>query len=86
MLCVVEPERFLPVLKYTAATDGGGIAKLVFDLDLPACREGGLDDRARSRSGATTCCARSSATTSPTCTRRWLFLAWAKTRPALARS
>ena len=36
MLCVVEPERFLPVLKYSAPTDGKKeIAKLVFDLDLP---------------------------------------------------
>ena len=36
VLCIVEPERFLPVLKYTAATEGKKeIAKLVFDLDLP---------------------------------------------------
>jgi hypothetical protein len=36
VLCVVEPDRWLPVLKYSAATDGKKeIAKLVFDLDLP---------------------------------------------------
>ena len=36
VLCVVEPERFLPVLRYSAPTDGKKeIAKLVFDLDLP---------------------------------------------------
>ena len=36
VLCVVEPERFLPILKYSAALDGKKeIAKLVFDLDLP---------------------------------------------------
>ena len=36
VLCIVEPERFLPVLKYSAATDGKKeIAKLVYDLDLP---------------------------------------------------
>jgi len=36
VLCVVEPDRFLPVVKYSAATDGKKeIAKLVYDLDLP---------------------------------------------------
>ncbi|MGZ6812093.1 MAG: hypothetical protein ACXVF0_20655 [Blastococcus sp.] len=36
VLCVVEPDRFLPVVKYSAAADGKKeIAKLVFDLDLP---------------------------------------------------
>ena len=36
MLCVVEPERWLPVLRYSAATDGKKeIAKLVYDIDLP---------------------------------------------------
>lgn len=36
VLCVVEPDRWLPVLRYSAATDGKKeIAKLVFDLDLP---------------------------------------------------
>ena len=36
VLCVVEPDRWLPVLKYSAAADGKKeIIKLVFDLDLP---------------------------------------------------
>jgi hypothetical protein len=36
VLCVVEPDRWLPVLRYSAGTDGKKeIAKLVFDLDLP---------------------------------------------------
>ncbi|MCZ2859961.1 hypothetical protein [Blastococcus sp. VKM Ac-2987] len=36
VLCVVEPDRWLPVLRYSAPTDGKKeIAKLVFDLDLP---------------------------------------------------
>jgi len=36
VLCVVEPDRFLPVVKYSAAADGKKeIAKLVYDLDLP---------------------------------------------------
>jgi hypothetical protein len=36
VLCVVEPDRFLPLLKYSAAADGKKeIAKLVYDLDLP---------------------------------------------------
>src|SRR3954470_12264670 len=36
VLCVFEPDRWLPVLKYSAAADGKKeIAKLVFDLDLP---------------------------------------------------
>jgi hypothetical protein len=36
VLCVVEPDRLLPILKYSAPADGKKeIAKLVFDLDLP---------------------------------------------------
>ena len=36
VLCIVEPDRWLPVLRYSAATDGKKeIAKLVYDLDLP---------------------------------------------------
>ncbi|MCW2676370.1 MAG: uncharacterized protein JWR70_1410, partial [Modestobacter sp.] len=36
VLCVVEPERYLPVLKYTSAAGGKKeLAKLVYDLDLP---------------------------------------------------
>ena len=46
MLCVVEPDRWLPVLKYSAAADGKKeIAKLVYDLDLPP-GEDVVDDRA----------------------------------------
>ena len=36
VLAVVEPERFLPLLRYSAAADGKKeIAKDVFGLDLP---------------------------------------------------
>src|SRR3954447_26532061 len=36
VLCVVEPERFLPVVRYTAAASGKKeLAKVVFELDLP---------------------------------------------------
>jgi hypothetical protein len=36
VLCVVEPDRWLPVLKYSAPTEGKKeIVKLVYDLDLP---------------------------------------------------
>jgi hypothetical protein len=36
VLCVVEPERFLPVVRYTAAAGGKKeLVKNVFDLDLP---------------------------------------------------
>jgi hypothetical protein len=36
VLCVVQPDRFLPILKYSAAADGKKeVAKLVYDLDLP---------------------------------------------------
>ena len=36
VLCVVESDRWLPVLKYSAAADGKKeIVKLVYDLDLP---------------------------------------------------
>ena len=36
VLAVVEPERFLPVLRYSAPTDGKKeIAKLVYERDLP---------------------------------------------------
>lgn len=37
VLCVVEPDRFLPILIYTSPAGGKReIAKAVFDLDLPA--------------------------------------------------
>ncbi len=86
VLCVVEPERFLPVLTYSAATDGKKeIAKLVFDLDLPAAEKtantiGRLavwsNDLLRSLVGNDI----------PDLHQATRFLAWAKTRPALARS
>jgi hypothetical protein len=85
VLCVVEPERFLPVLKYTAPTDGKKeIAKLVFDLDLPPAEKvawtiGRLavwsNDLLRSLVGNDI----------PDLHHATQFLAWAKTRPALSR-
>jgi Zn ribbon nucleic-acid-binding protein len=86
VLCVVEPDRFLPVLKYSAPTDGKKeIAKLVFDLDLPAAEKtantiGRLaiwsNDLLRSLVGNTI----------PDLHQATKFLAWAKTRPALSRT
>ncbi len=86
VLCVVEPERFLPVLKYTAPTDGKKeIAKLVFDLDLPAAEKVAWtigrvaiwsNDLLRSLVGNEL----------PDLHQAVAFLTWAKTRPALARS
>ena len=86
VLCVVEPERFLPVLKYTAATDGKKeIVKLVFELDLPAAEKSGFtlgrlavwsNDLLRSLVGNDI----------PDLQQATKFLAWAKTRPALSRT
>ena len=86
VLCVVEPERFLPVLKYTAPTDGKKeIAKLVFDLDLPPAEKvawtiGRLavwsNDLLRSLVGNDI----------PDLQHATQFLNWAKTRPALSRN
>jgi hypothetical protein len=86
VLCVVEPERFLPVLKYTAPTDGKKeIAKLVFDLDLPPAEKvawtlGRLitwsNDLLRSLVGNDI----------PDLQHATQFLGWAKTQPALSRS
>ena len=85
VLCVVEPERFLPVLKYSAPTDGKKeIAKLVFDLDLPPAEKvawtiGRLvvwsNDLLRSLVGNDI----------PDLQHATQFLGWAKTRPALSR-
>lgn len=37
VLCVVQPDRFLPILKYTTAADGKReIARKVYGLELPA--------------------------------------------------
>ena len=86
VLCVVEPERFLPVLKYTAPTDGKKeIAKLVFDLDLPPAEKVAWtigrvaiwsNDLLRSLVGNDI----------PDLQHATQFLAWAKTRPALSRN
>ena len=85
VLCIVEPERFLPVLKYSAATDGKKeIAKLVFDLDLPPAEKVAWtigrvaiwsNDLLRSLVGNDI----------PHLQHATQFLAWAKTRPALSR-
>jgi hypothetical protein len=85
VLCIVEPERFLPVLKYTAPTDGKKeIAKLVFDLDLPPAEKVAWtigrvaiwsNDLLRSLVGNDI----------PDLQHATQFLSWAKTRPALSR-
>jgi hypothetical protein len=85
VLCLVQPERFLPVLRYSAATDGKKeIVKLVFDLDLPAAEKvawtiGRLvvwsNDLLRSLVGNDI----------PDLQHATQFLAWAKTRPAVSR-
>jgi hypothetical protein len=86
VLCVVEPERFLPILKYSTAADGKKeIAKLVFDLDLPPAEKvawtiGRLilwsNDLLRSLVGNDI----------PDLQQATKFLAWAKTRPVLSRA
>jgi hypothetical protein len=86
VLCVVEPDRWLPVLRYSAATDGKKeIAKLVFDLDLPPAAKtswtiGRLatwsNDLLRSLVGNDI----------PDLQLATQFLAWAKNQPALPRS
>ena len=86
VLCVVEPDRFLPVLKYSAPTDGKKeIAKLVFELDLPPAEKvawtiGRLivwsNDLLRSLVGNDI----------PDLQHAAQFLNWAKTRPALSRT
>jgi len=86
VLCVVEPARFLPVLKYTAPTDGKKeIVKLVFELDLPAVEKSAWtvgrlavwsNDLLRSLVGNDI----------PDLQQATKFLAWAKTRPVLSRS
>jgi hypothetical protein len=86
VLCVAEPERFLPVLRYSAPTDGKKeIIKLVFDLDLPHAEKvawtiGRLivwsNDLLRSLVGNDI----------PDLQHATQFLAWAKTRPAPSRN
>lgn len=86
VLCVVEPDRFLPILKYSAATDGKKeIVKLVFDLDLPpatttAWTIGRLavwsNDLLRSLVGNEI----------PDLQQAGQFLSWAKSQPAMSRT
>jgi hypothetical protein len=86
VLCVVEPDRWLPVLRYSAPTDGKKeIAKLVFDLDLPPAAKtswtiGRLatwsNDLLRSLVGNDI----------PDLQLAARFLAWAKNQPALPRT
>jgi hypothetical protein len=86
VLCIAQPDRFLPVLRYSAATDGKKeIVKLVFELDLPPAEKvawtiGRLavwsNDLLRSLVGNDI----------PDLQQAATFLAWAKTRPALSRT
>ena len=86
VLCVVQPERFLPILKYSTAADGKKeVAKLVFDLDLPPTEKvswtiGRLvtwsNDLLRSLVGNDI----------PDLQHASQFLWWAKTQPVLSRT
>ncbi|SNR55992.1 hypothetical protein [Blastococcus mobilis] len=86
VLCIAQPDRFLPVLRYSAATDGKKeIVKLVFELDLPPAEKvawtiGRLaiwsNDLLRSLVGNDI----------PDLQQATRFLSWAKTRPALSRT
>ena len=86
VLCIVEPERFLPILKYSTAADGKKeIAKLVFDLDLPPAEKvawtiGRLilwsNDLLRTLVGNDI----------PDLQRAAQFLLWAKAQPATSRT
>jgi hypothetical protein len=86
VLCVVEPERFLPVVKYTAAAGGKKeLAKVVFELDLPPVEKGAYtigrlavwsNDLLRSLVGNDI----------PDLQQAARFLQWAKSQPVLSRS
>ena len=86
VLCIAQPDRFLPVLRYSAATDGKKeIVKLVFELDLPHAEKvawtiGRLavwsNDLLHALVGNDI----------PDLQQAARFLAWAKTRPALSRN
>jgi hypothetical protein len=86
VLCIVEPERFLPILKYSAAADGKKeITHLVFDLNLPPAEKtawtvGRLvvwsNDLLRSLVGNDI----------PDLQQATQFLKWARSRPALSRT
>ena len=86
VLCVVEPDRFLPILRYSAATDGKKeITHLVFDLNLPPAEKtawtiGRLavwsNDLLRSLVGNDI----------PDLQQATAFLKWARNRPVLSRT
>jgi hypothetical protein len=86
VLCVVHPERFLPLTRYSAAVDGKKeLAKLVFDLDLPPVDKstwtiGRLavwsNDLLRSLVG----------NDHPDLQSAAQFLRWAKNQPAMSRT
>ncbi|MFP5371565.1 MAG: hypothetical protein ACLGI3_12575 [Actinomycetes bacterium] len=86
VLCVVEPDRWLPVLRYSSPGEGKKeIAKLVFDLDLPPAAKtswtiGRLatwsNDLLRSLVGNDI----------PDLDVATRFLAWAKNQPAMSRT
>jgi hypothetical protein len=86
VLCVSDPARFLPILRYSAPTDGKKeIVKLVFELDLPPAEKVGWtvgrlavwsNDLLRSLIGNDI----------PDLHRATTFLNWAKTRPVLSRA
>ncbi len=86
VLCVVEPDRFLPILRYSAATEGKKeITHLVFDLNLPPADKtawtiGRLavwsNDLLRSLVGNDI----------PDLQQATAFLKWARNRPVLSRT
>jgi hypothetical protein len=86
VLCVVEPERFLPVVKYTAVAGGKKeLAKTVFELDLPPVEKGAWtigrlavwsNDLLRSLVGNDI----------PDLQQAARFLHWAKSQPVMSRS
>jgi hypothetical protein len=86
VMCVVEPERFLPVVKYTAAAGGKKeLAKLVFDLDLPPVEKSAWtigrlavwsNDLLRSLVGNDI----------PDLHQAARFLQWAKSQPVMSRN
>ncbi|HET6394797.1 MAG TPA: hypothetical protein VFG13_18360 [Blastococcus sp.] len=86
VLCVSDPARFLPILRYSAPTDGKKeIVKLVFELDLPPAEKVGWtvgrlsvwsNDLLRSLIGNDI----------PDLRQATTFLHWAKTRPVLSRA
>ena len=86
VLCVVSPERFLPIVKYTAAAGGKKeLVKAVFELDLPPVEKSAWtvgrlavwsNDLLRSLVGNEL----------PDLQEAARFLQWAKAQPVLSRS